>query len=502
MEKMKIRYIIGISIIALISSCSLDKDPLSEYSELTYGTSSDSTDVYTYDEMSTQRDALYELLQSRQEHWYLDYLLLTEVHADNAYAGTTGSALTAYESNDIDASSTYCYRDWERYLADVAEANVIICNIDDVTDSELTETERTEWKAEAKIFRSMIWFDMVRMWGNIPIVTDVAGDITSENIEDVWEDYYPSQVTPEEAYAQIIEDLTDAAQNAPDVDESDKTILSKPVAWSLLAKVYAEEPVRDYSKTVEYCDSVINDGFSLVDDYSDLFAMNEDTTDTKERNTSESILEVDYPSTDGNWATWMFGRDLLDYDYYFTWAKWVTPSRDLISAFEDEGDTVRLNQAVVYYECSWSNYYDSDNYPFMYKLRSSASTILKIRLADIILLKAEALANLNENLDEAASLVDQIRERVGLDDLSSSVASSQSDLLDAILHERRLELAFEGQRWFDLIRYGKMESVMNKLNDNDSGRLTQSTYEETDEILPIPQESMDVNENLVQNPGY
>ncbi len=489
--------------LASFVSCSLDKDPLSDYSEVIYGSSTDSSTVYTYDEMYSQYQALYQLLKDRQEHWYLDYLLLTDAHSDNAYGGTTGSEVIPFENNSVDASSSILYRDWTNYLSDVAQANIVINYIDNVTDTELTDTERTQWKAEAKIFRSMIWFDMVRIWGNIPLVTDVGVDITSDNIKEVWDTYYPSQSAPAEVYAQIIDDLTDAVQNAPDVDASDKTILSKSVAKALLAKVYAEEPVRDYGKVLEYCNSVIDDGFTLVSDFSDLFGMNETGTDTKLRSTSESILEIDYPASDGNWVTWMFGRDLLDYDYYFTWAKWVTPSRNLISAYEVEGDTVRYNQSVVYYECTWSNYYASEHYPFMYKCRSSASSIIKIRLADILLLKAEALVNIGTDLQSAASIVNTIRERAGLSDLSPSVTSSQDKMLDAVLHERRLELAFEGQRWFDLIRYGKMESVMNALNEKDSGRLAlQRTFDENCELLPIPQASIDVNTNLVQNPGY
>ncbi len=506
---MKTRYIYFIIMalgIGFVSSCSLDKDPLSEYSELNYGSSSGDTTKYsTRSEMYSQYQAMYQLLKDRQEHWYLDYLLITETHSDNAYAGTTGAEVIPMENNSIDGSNSCLYRDWERYLADVAQANIVINYIDDVTDASLTDTERTQWKAEAKIFRAMIWFDMVRIWGNIPVVTEVGESITSDNIEEAYSTYYPSQSTVEETYAQIIQDLEDGAEDAPDNNSADKTILSKSVAKALLGKVYAEKSVRDYEKVVSYCNAVIADGFSLVSDYKDLFGMNDTGTDARARSTSESILEINYFSGNGNWVAWMFGRDLLDWDSNFTWAKWITPSRDLISAFEEEGDTTRLNQSVVYYSCTWSNYYSSDHYPFMYKCRSATSSLIKLRLADIILLKAEALANLGgaSNLAEAADLVNSIRERANLSDLSLSASASQENMLEAVLHERRLELAFEGQRWFDLIRYGKMETVMNSLNNRDSGRLSlKRTYTENSELMPIPQSSIDLNTNLVQNPGY
>ena len=84
-------------------------------------------------------------------------------------------------------------RDWNRYLEDVARANKLICNIDLVTDNSLTTAERAQYKAEAKIFRAMVMFDMVRLWGDFPVITTVADDITSENIDEVYPQYFPKQ---------------------------------------------------------------------------------------------------------------------------------------------------------------------------------------------------------------------------------------------------------------------------------------------------------------------
>ncbi|WP_462318468.1 RagB/SusD family nutrient uptake outer membrane protein [Marinilabilia sp.] len=488
-----------------VSSCSLDEDPISEFSEVTLGSTDDTGDRIKFQdrgEMLTQYEGMYNLFKSRQEHWYLDYLLLTEVRADNAYAGTTGAEVTPVEDNSLDGGNSVITRDWNRYLEDIAYANTIIENIDEVPDASFSDSERAQWKAEAKIFRAMIMLDMVRFWGNFPVITTEAEDITSDNITEVYPTYFPSQSTPEEAYNQIIEDLTSAIPNAPAVTAGDKTKLTKGVANALLAKAYAEEPVRDLDKVISYCDEVMASGYSLVDDYSALFGMNEAGTDIKARNTSESIFEIQFFSGGGNWVTWMFGRNLLNWDENFSWAKWVTPSRDLIGDFQSEGDDVRFNQSVVYYQPGWSNYYPSDHYPFMYKIRSSNNSIIKLRLADILLLKAEALA-WKGNLSEAADIVNQIRARVNLPALSSDATSSQDNMIDAVLNERRLELAFEGQRLFDLIRNGKFQEVMNSLNSRDSGRLPLARpYTENSELLPVPQTVLDENSNLVQNSGY
>ena len=289
-----------------------------------------------------------------------------------------------------------------------------------------------------------------------------------------------------------------AAANAPDFNGADRTVLSKTVALAMLAKVYAEKPVQDYNKVIEYANVVkLTPGMELEPDYATLWGYDEEKKDCVKRNTSEGILEVHYTTGNGNWETWMYGRQLDDWDFYFTWAKWITPSRDLISDFEKEGDEVRFNESVVYYECTWSNYYPAAHYPFMYKCRSSYQNRYKLRLADIMLLQAEAYAYLGKN-SEAASLVNEIRNRVGLAPVDAS-----GDMIETVLHERRLELAFEGQRWFDLCRNGKVEKYMNAVYAKDSGRLPQKRlFDANSYLLPVPQKALDENVNLEQNPGY
>lgn len=488
-----------------LTACELDFQPLSDQSELTMSSTSDDGDRIKYKDRAAMEAVylnLYQLMKDRQEHWYVDYLLLTEARSDNAYAGTTGAEVVPVETNSLDASNSVIARDWDRYMSDIASANSVICNIDSVPDAAFSESERAQWKAEAKIFRAMMMYDMVKFFGNFPVITTEAPDITSENIDEVYPLYFPMASTPAEAYAQIITDLTEAIEYAPALNSGDKTILSKTVARALLAKVYAEKAVRDYSKTLQYCNEVLADGISLQPEYGDLFEMNSTKTDAKLRNSQETILEIQYFSGAGNWVSWMFGRNLANYEENFTWAKWVTPSRDLISAFETAGDNVRMEQSIVYYDCSWSNYYPAENYPFAYKCRSGVNSIIKLRGADIILLKAEALANTGD-LGGAADAVDKVRSRAKLANLTAAQTASKEALLDAILDERRLELAFEGHRWFDLIRFDKMEEVMNSVYSRDSGRLAQKrTFTENSAIAPIPQTALDQNSNLVQNPGY
>lgn len=508
---MKTKYISKLIVIGALSTigfsaCTLDYDPISEYSEKNFGQSSgsDSIKYKTRAEMNSQYQALYNKLQN-QEHWYLDLIMLTETRSDNSYGGSSGSQVIPVEDNSIDGGNSVIERDWGRYLADVAQANTVIENIDKVPDPMLTALERKQWKAEAKIFRSLVWFDMVRLWGNVPVVTKEGKDITAENIEEVYPLYYPKQTEQSEAYAQMIQDLNDAIVDAPASNATDKTKLSKSVAKALLAKIYAEKPLRDYNKVIQYCNELATEGFKLNPNYSDLYALNSANTDLKNRSTAESILEVNFFAGGGNWVTWMFGKDLLDPESNFAWAKWVTPSRDLIAAFEAEGDKIRFDESVVYYQATWSNYYPASKYPFMYKMRSAVNSIIKLKYADMLLLKAEALANLGgaSNLDAAEAIVNQVRARSKLAVLPTSAKASKEAMLNAVLKERRLELAFEGQRWFDLTRNNKVEEVMNTLHSRDVGRLPlRRVYTETSYLFPIPSTAIDLNTNLVQNPGY
>ncbi len=490
----------------IATSCSLIRDPLDTYSDVTEGVNEAGREIVFKDRVTVENylTFLYQQMRDRQEHWHVDLLLIAESHADNAYAGTTGAEVLPFENNSIEGSNSVINRDWRRYLEDMGRANRLIVYVDSVADNSLSPSEINAIKAQGKIFRALVMFDMVRIFGAIPVVTTVADDITAENIEDVYDDYFPKQATEVEAYEQIIKDCTEALPYAPDNAPDNKTLFSKSVAKALLAKVYAEKPLRDYGKVIQYADELAADGFDLVDDFNDLFGTNATNTDAKVRNTVESILEAHFPPGSGNWATWMFGRDLSNYNTQFTWAKWVTPSRDIIQTFQNENDQIRFNESIVYYVAGWSNYYPAANYPFMFKLRSAFNSIIKLRYADILLLKAEALiVGPAMNLEEAAKIIDRVRDRVDLPVLPNATRTNKGAMVEALLKERRLELAFEGQRWFDLVRLDKVEEVMNAVYAKDSGRkaqiypFTQNSYR-----LPIPQSAIDQNPNLIQNPGY
>jgi len=253
--------------------------------------------------------------------------------------------------------------------------------------------------------------------------------------------------------------------------------------------VYATIEPHDWAKVNQQCDAVLAGGYSLLTNYDWLW-------DNAHENSAEAIFEMDCTdwNTGGEWGVFMFaGTD---------WKKFNTPTNDLVNVFTAEGDSIRKHSSIVFADVTgaWTDrYWPASNYPFANKLRdfSGAQNQIFLRLADIILLKAEALIELND-LTGAKNLINQIRTRVSL---PNTPANTQAELRLAVEKERRLELAFEGVRWYDLVRTGRAIPVMNALKDGAGVSLGYNVT--TNKLLwPIPQGERDKNNNLTQNPGY
>ena len=152
-------------------------------------------------------------------------------------------------------------------------ANRIIVGCDQL--KALSESERGKYQSQAKIFRAMVMFDMVRLWGNFPVITTVGGDITEDNVEEMYPTYFPPQNTAEEAYAQIEKDLTEAVENPlTHRQTTHQTRAYLPNRWHVpcLPRSMQKNPLRDYAKVIKYADELAADGFDLVEDFSDLWA--------------------------------------------------------------------------------------------------------------------------------------------------------------------------------------------------------------------------------------
>lgn len=414
--------------------------------------------------------------------------------SDNCYIGGDGVSEEQLDNLTVSATNSVIATSWSQFYAIVGSATNVIENVKLMDSSLIDDATRAQIIADAKFARAWVLFDIVKYWGDAPMTLQLIPSITVDNIDKWYPIMYPSRTSEEEIYAQIISDLDEnTIKNLPS-KSAGAFCGTQGAAYGLLAKVYAtmgKKSERDYSKVVDMCDNVIKQGYSLVPDFESLW-----TVDGKF--SSESIFEMYFSDTaeQHNWAYWVLLTDVSG-DVVVSWRRYCTPTQDLVAKFDKEKD-VRYKSSIYWTAVPYDTYWPAKNYPLAYKIRQKESDIILLRLADILLLKAEALVELNRP-KEALMIVNDIRNRAGLSGLSLSLSVAEARL--AVENERQLELLFEGQRWWDLIRNERMEEVMKTAHDK-NGNLRFSEIPAWRAKLPIPQAQVDINERLTQNIGY
>ena len=463
-----------------LTSCDsfLDKEPLSQIID----ESADTASLYTGADAETGIAAVYSGMKTSQsELFFLDHYVNGDAQSDNSYAGADNPDNFQIDDYKISSTNRNISRDWKYFYGLIGTCNGVIERTPKAVG--LDAGRRDEIIGEASFMRGFLYFGMVQLWGGVPIVTKPVPEITSDNFAEVYSILYPDSKTQDEVYTQIINDLTTAVNQAPTAYGPTKMRGTKAAAHAILAKVYATRQPVDWNKVSEHADAVIASGFSLLPSYEQLW-------DGMHENSAESIFELDCigGATGSNWGSSMFvGKD---------WKKFNTPTHDLVDLFDAEQDMVRKNSSILFQKItSWTDVnWDISNYPFCYKMRNTNGTQNQIllRLADILLLKAEALTELGQldAVSGAQYYVNLVRSRAKL---APTTATTADALRTAIAKERRLELAFEGHRWYDLKRTGKAIETMTALG---------YTLNENKLLFPIPQGERDKNINLKQNPGY
>ena len=463
-----------------IQSCDdiLDKEPLSRLTDEDIGEEGITTAAQAEAFLSGAYADFY------LEYFMLDYFVNGDAQSDNAYAGADNPANFQIDEFKIEAVNSNVARDWRYLYSTIAKANTILDNVGDITDPNLTATRKQQILAEASFIRAFMYFELVRQFGDVPLLLKEIAEIDLNKLDEI----YLERSSAADVYAQIIADLETALAGVRET-APDKGYATKGAVNALLAKVYATMEPHDWSKVNQYCDAVIAGSYTLLPEYDQLW-------DLSQENSAESIFEINCYGweTGGNWGVFMFdGTD---------WKKFNTPTNDIVKAYDDEGDMIRKNSNIRFEDVTgkWPDrYWPLTTYPLINKYRDFNGTqnFIILRLADILLLKAEALNELGD-VDGAADLVNEVRARVELD---PTPANTQADMRLAIEKERRLELAFEGHRWHDLKRTGRALDVMNALKDGNGNSLGYTLTE--DRLLwPIPQAERDKNDKLTQNESY
>lgn len=337
---------------------------------------------------------------------------------------------------------------WTVSYQGINRANSVLAGIP--TAEDLAANLASQYKGEALFLRAYHYTWLVRWFGGVPLVLEPSKGVGEESLV--------ARATQEETYARIISDLEEASTLLPAGRNPGRA--TKGAADALLARAYLD--IGNYAKAREKAQALIGSGtYSLPASFGSVF-----TT----KHSSESIFEVQYTALNGNsLAFWFFPQELG--------GRWgFSPTTELLGLYgpgdarRDASIRTNANKRFIY------------KYP---RISSADDNFVALRLAEMYLIRAEA--NARTGAADAVVLADinAVRARAGA---APVTAAGQAALLDAVLAERRLELAFEGHRFFDLRRHGKAIAKLQLNND----RL----------LMPIPQAERDVNKNLTQNPGY
>lgn len=490
-----IKKIVLVSAIFACTQCSsdfLEKAPLDTINTSNYPTNAQ--------ELVTLVNGAYQPLQ-----WPKLYNLrmwTTDIMAGNSIVGA-GGGTDGIETQDISNFVTSTDNQgvldiWRGPWPGILRSNIVLSAAPNLA---IDETIKNRSMGEAYFLRAHYYFILVRFFGDLPLIT------TPQNSGS---ELYPARVSKSLIYEQIIADLEKAAEllpNKSDYSGSDIGRANKGAALGELAEVYLTLG-NNWQKVVDLTTQVEGLGFGLNTNYADNF-------NSSTENSKESLFEVQYES-DGGYSFW-------DNENQASWTSpfmgprgsnfvgggfgWNQPTQEFVDSYEANDN--RKNVTIFYdgapafdgktYQTSFSTT-GFNVRKFLVPLSVSSSydnsplNFPILRFSNILLMKAEALNEL-EQTSQAETSLNKVRNRAGLSNITTGL--SQAAFRNAVLNERRIELAFEGQRWFDLVR------VLNGQYGLDFLHSIGKTNATTKHLLfPIPQIERDRNPKLTQNPGY
>jgi hypothetical protein len=408
-----------------------------------------------------------------------------EIPSDNTQ--TYGESEVLYGEEDKltwTPTSTNLQNAWKRFYATIAYANIVLGH---VGTPPMTQANRDLYIGQAKFLRALMYFNMVRMFGGVPLVLT---ELTSEE-----QAYTYNRATAAAVYAQIEKDLTEAAAVLPaSYTGTDIGRATSIAANGLLGKVYMYE--NKFTQAEAILATVSATAGTLIS-YDQIFGLGKD-------NNKDILFSVQYLSggySEGN----TYARGFVPQPSGTTITTSVTGNSNnvgtssLYNAFE-AGDSRLATSIGVFVSGSLTYYYAKK---FIYATVTGVSEGDNdwpvLRYGDVILLYAEAL-NENGKTTEALTQLNLIRSRANL---LPKLGLIQADARTAIRNERRVELCFEAERWFDLVRWGTYVQVMTAFKTSPGsvngtiGNITTNLS-----LYPIPLREIQLNPNLTQNPGY
>ncbi|MFT3702088.1 MAG: RagB/SusD family nutrient uptake outer membrane protein [Agriterribacter sp.] len=381
-------------------------------------------------------------------------------------------------------------KNWQQHYFGISRANVAIDNIPNIS---FDTTLRSRLVREAKFIRGLIYFNIVRLWGDAPLILH---DPTSTDVNALKVERTPK----EQIYAQIIADLTDATNLPKTYTGADKGRATSGAAHALLAKLYVTR--KNWDAALTELREVINGGYGY-----DLFENYKDAFQKPTKNGKEHIFSVQFET---NLGAKNSSQSLSSSNFSsFNPAVYPgdQPSDSSLYLLFDNSDTRRdvtffttltnaaNGQVVNFGAARFAKFIDFALTPLTNQSQSGINFPV-IRYADILLLYAETLNEINgAPTQEAYDAINRVRERVHISDLPEGL--SQDEFREAVFLERRKEFIQEGNRWFDLSRRGGtyLYDALKKFPAKTGAAVKDTLY-------PIPQSEIDLNSKLTQNPGW
>jgi tetratricopeptide (TPR) repeat protein len=474
------KYLLYIFIALIPTSCSdfLDLEPDFQVSEGAF--------YKTPNDFETALIGNYADLQV----YNTDIVYLGDLTTDNAEIRWTSPTTSEVEADEVNftPSNGFLNNVWTTCFSTITGSNNILVRIDGM---DFNEALKNQLKGESLFLRAYSYFYLARLFGDLPIVVVAfrsPGEIQA---------YDMSRKPVSEVYDLVVRDLQQAATLLEGVEGLSKSRASTGAAKTLLGKVYLTTKQYDLAATVlkEVIDSQT---YSLVDDYGKLFTNGNDEL-------SESVFEIKYLSGEvgeGNRFSSIFTPARFDMAIFpgnMQGSGRILPTPDMANAYEANdirrtesiGDSVLLNTGKYEDELYGLKFVD-----FTTGIQGDGGiNFTALRYADVLLMYAEALNELNR-MDEAYPYINLVRERTDLLPLSGL---TQEEFTLALEDERRVEFFLEGHRWFDLVRTGRLQEVMNTYFQENGMSFSVEPHEL---LMPIPLREIDIDPDLQQNPGY
>ncbi|GAB2799429.1 RagB/SusD family nutrient uptake outer membrane protein [Rhabdobacter roseus] len=408
-----------------------------------------------------------------------------EISTDNTMYGITRQSGNVDNFQFIDHTYTtlnsIIYGVWRDHYIGISRANAILTRIE---NADIPAAQKAQYTGEAQFLRALFYFDLVRLFGAVPLV-----------VQEITNPYGASNLTRtpvEEVYQLILSDLQGAEQNLPaQYPATNVGRATRGAAKALLGKVYLTR--KEWTSAANKLKEVIDlNQYRLLPEYASAFSFASPTND-------ETLFNVQYRS--GNtgqgssfWASftpWSVGSLILGPNGG-TGGGLNMPTRDMVNAYETGDKRLAFSIQQSYTSASGAIVQE----PFVTKYKQMGALpndsdvdFPVLRYADVLLMYAEALNEISFS-PEAVTRLNQVRARAGLE---PTTANSQAAFRLAIEQERRVELAFENHRWFDLIRTDRYLPVMRAKGYN---------VQDHHVLYLIPQLEIDLNASLQQNPGY